>query len=159
MNNELPKVMLVSIKIPGLEVEPTNPAWLITWYAGGLLNDLLSVELSASNLLSEPCPNGARPFPGILSFAIEDLRAAADVAWGVLKRNQLDHWAAIFFYDADELLWRSIYPRAGLGLLQDHLTAEWAACVGKLKEAAAFWRAAQEGSVLPRPEAEPGGEK
>jgi hypothetical protein len=49
MKDEFPTVMLVSIKMPGLEIEPTNPAQLICGYAGGVLNDLLSVELSASN--------------------------------------------------------------------------------------------------------------
>jgi hypothetical protein len=154
MNDELPTVMLVSIKIPGLEIEPTNPAQLICEYAGGVLNDLLSVELSASNLLSEPTPNGARPFPGTLPFAVEDVRSAANVAWGVLKRNRLDAWATIYFFDGDELLWRSIYPRAGIGLLQDDVLAEWAACEGKLREVLALWRKAQEGSGPPRPEGE-----
>src|ERR1035441_1105463 len=87
MKDEVPTVRLVSIKIPGLEIEPRNPAWIICEYAGGLLNDLLSVELSASNLLSEPSTGGARQFPGTLPFAVEDVRAAADVAWGVRKRN------------------------------------------------------------------------
>src|ERR1035441_6389311 len=108
MKDEVPTVRLVSIKIPGLEIEPRNPAWIICGYAGGVLNDLLSVELSASNLLSEPSTGGARAFPGTLAFAVEDVRAAADVAWGVLKRNRLDTWARVFFHDADELLWRSI---------------------------------------------------
>jgi hypothetical protein len=154
MNNELPQVMLVSIKIPGLEVEPTNPAWLICGYAGGVLNDLLSVELSASNLLNEPSTGGARPFPGTLPFAVGDVRVAADVVWGVLKRNRLDSWASIFFFDADELLWRSLYPRAGIGLLQDNVLAEWAAHEGKLSEVRALWRKAQVGSGAPRPEGE-----
>jgi hypothetical protein len=159
MKDEFPTVMLVSIKMPGLEIEPTNPAQLICGYAGGVLNDLLSVELSASNLLSEPSTGGARQFPGTLPFAVEDVRAAADVAWGVLKRNGLDSWAAIFFFDGDELLWRSIYPRAGIGLLQDDVLAEWAACESKLSEVRALWRKAQEGSGAPRPDGETGGEK
>jgi hypothetical protein len=89
-----------------------------------------------------------------LTFAVEDVRAAADVAWGVLKRNRLDSWAAIFFYDADELLWRSIYPRAGIGLLQDDVLAEWAACEGKLSELRALWKKAQGGPDAPRSEGE-----
>jgi hypothetical protein len=144
--------MLVSIKMPGLEIEPTNPAQLICGYAGGILNDLLSVELSSSNLLSEPSANGPRPFLGTFLFPVQNVRAAADVAWGVLKRNCLENWATIFFFDADELFWRSIYPRAGLGLLTDHLLAEWAACEGKLVEFLALWRKAQECSGAPRSE-------
>ena len=123
MKTDYPKAMLVFIRIPELEGEPTNPALLMNGFAGGLLSDLISVALSAGDLLTEPVRNGPTPLLGGLWFDVKDVRTAADIAWPILQRNMLDSWAIIFGFDGRELLWQSIYPRAGIGLLHEHLAA------------------------------------
>ena len=135
-------MILVAIRLPGLEVEPTNPAWLINGFARGILDDLLAVELTTKNLLTQPHLTGPRPFAGTLLFPVEDVERAAAIVWGVLRRNHIGCWATIFRFDAEELIWRSIYPRRGIGLLNFTKAAESEAMILKCKTAITLWQEA-----------------
>jgi hypothetical protein len=90
--DDLSKMILVSIRIPGLDLEPTNPGLLISAFAGGVLGDLLAVELAANNLLIERPMSGPRHFPGDFLFTVGDVRTAAASILAVLQRNGLKTW-------------------------------------------------------------------
>ena len=136
--DDLSKMILVSIRIPWPEPEPTDPALLISAFAGGVLGDLFAVELAAKNLLVERPMSGPRSFPGDFLFAVGDVRIAASSILSVLQRNGLKPFATVFRFDIDEFVWRSIYP-PGLTMLHSVLLTEAVAMDAKAKDTAALW--------------------
>jgi len=136
--DDKPSAILVWIKIPGLELERTNPAWIINGFAGGVLQDLLSIELAAEMLLIDRPPSGPMPFLGWFLFEVADAQKAGAIVLDVLQRNGLDTWATILRYDADELIWRSIYP-PGIGMLTEDVLAATGALADKCGEVLALW--------------------
>ena len=131
-------VILVSIRMPGVELEPTNPGCIINAFTGGILNDLINVELTAERLLTERQPSGERPFLGWFLFQVEDVHRAAAIVHGVLQRNGIARWATVFRWDEDELVWRSLYPM-GTDLLNQDVVAEMTALAAKCSAVVAAW--------------------
>ena len=137
--------IVVRIKIPGLELERTNPAWIINAFTGGVLNDLLTVELAAESLLTNRPKGGLLAFLGWYLFEVRDVHRAGAVVWEVLRRNGLDGWATVFRFDADEVVWRSIFPR-GIVMLTEDVTGETGACLAEASGVLALWT-----QILSRP--------
>ena len=139
--DDMSKLILVSIRIPGLELKPTNPAFLISIYAGGLFADLLTVELEAEKLLLERPLSGPMPFMGLFAFTVEDVRTAGVIIRTVLRRTELESFATVFQFCPGEGVWKSMYPE-GLVMLHEHLMAESVAIAAQAKEANALWQQA-----------------
>jgi hypothetical protein len=133
--------LLLRIKIPGLELRATEPAWLVNVLAGGILNDLVSVELAAENLLTERRPNGQPLFLGWYLFPVRDVHRAAPIVCDTLRRNGLTPWATVFRFDADELIWRSVQPR-GIEMLTQDVVVEMAALAVVAGKAFKLWEQA-----------------
>lgn len=136
--NDAFKTMLVSITPPRAGAEPTNQDVYWNVLASHLLCGLIELELRARNQLTDPAVPGA----GILLFPVEDVRTAAALAWSFLQGGGLDCWATIFRFDGDELIWRSIYPRTGIGLRHSDLAAQCAIVLRKLTQALALYKEA-----------------
>ena len=152
---ERASAILVSIEIPGMDLQPENPAWLINGFAGGVLKDLLTIELDAKGLLTERPEGGMMPFLGRFLFEVNDAHAAGAAVHTVLLRNGLDTWATIFRYDPDEMIWRSIYPRGSMKLT-DAFVAEGMASAAKVADVVALWKQALHGSSSSNDNAIPG---
>ena len=146
--DDLSKLILVSIRIPGLDLEPTNPARLLDALAGSVLRDLLAVELAAENLLTDPSQTTSAAFFGHYIFAVDDVRTAAAIIRSVLRRNRLESFATVFQLCPEEQVWKSIYPE-GITLLHHHLAAENAAIAARAKEAHALWERLAQGANTP----------
>ncbi len=144
----MPKQILLSIRIHGLKLEATNPAWLINALAGGVLRELLAAELAAEGLLTEPRANVRTPFLGWILFEVSDVHEAGRTVWNVLQRNGLDPWAIVFRFDRDEEIWRSIYPRGIVRMIKD-VAAEIKAGHDEGHAVLALWKQAING---PNPE-------
>ena len=141
--DDLSQLILVSIRIPGLELDPENPWLLVDVLAGGVLGDLLSVELAAENLLTHRPISGPQSFTGFFMFAVEDVRTAGVIIRAVLQRNGLESFATVFKCCPEDQVWESIYP-PGLTMLHAHLVAESTARSAKAREAFALWKRLQE---------------
>ena len=68
--DDLSKLILVSVRIPGLELEPANPAHLLDVLAGGVFRELFIVELAAELLLPERPVSGPTSFMGHFMFVV-----------------------------------------------------------------------------------------
>lgn len=141
MFDDLSKLILVSIRIPGLQLEPTNPAQLLNGLAGGVFRDLLTVELAAEHLLTERPRSGPTSFIGHFMFAVEDVRAAGVIIRAVLRRNDVESYAAVFQLCPEEQVWKSMHPE-GLTMLHEHFAAECVALLAKSRDTLAVWRQA-----------------
>ena len=150
--DDLSKLILVSVKIPGLELEPANPARLLDVLAGGVLRELFIVELAAELLLPERPLSGPTSFMGYFMFVVEDVQTAGILIQSVLQRTRLESFATVFQLCPEEQVWKSIYPE-GLTMLHDDLAGESVAMQAKAEETFAVWQQALRDSTLPRNDA------
>ena len=152
--DDLAKLILVSIRIPGLELEPTNPALLLDALAGGVLRDLLTVELAAENLLTERPRSGPASFMGYFMFAVEDVRRARIIIWSILRRTELESYTTVFQLCPEEGVWKSISPE-GITMFHEDLVADAVALSAKARGILAVWQQAAQRSNSPPPSNEP----
>jgi hypothetical protein len=140
-SNACQNAILVSIKIPGLEMDPGNPGQVINTFTGGILKELLIVELAAADLLAERPEAGVMSFLGWYLLNVTNVHQAGTTVWNVLRRLNLDRWAIVFRFDTDESVLRSIYPRGVVRLIND-VTAEMQVAAAASAAVLALWQQA-----------------